>query len=127
MNDDRALGVTISLYNSQINKIREHVKNSKKYKTEAAFFQHIVDDYFNREKKNIIKNFILYLIYPIVLSSLMLYVAITTDGINKLLAGQGYFVVELAYVANNFYLIGFGCLSLLFVSMYLLIYKLRGK
>jgi hypothetical protein len=127
MEENRAYGVTISLYNNQINQIRHHVKHSKKFKTEAAFFQSMVDEYFKKDKKKVIGTFLMYLGYPMVIMSLMLYVATSTDTINIKLMEKGFFFSDLTYLANTFFLIGFAFIGITLASFYVLWSKIRER
>jgi hypothetical protein len=122
--NDRAISVTFSLYENQhINRIKNEVKKNKKFKTEASLIQHMVDSYFNRNKK-ILRN---YIFFPVIITGLMLYVALATQNLNNILIGEGYYFNELYIQMNIFYVIGFACLGITIAGFTWVYSKLKGE
>lgn len=124
---DRAVNVSVSLYLSQIEKIKKHVKHSKRFRREAEFFQFIVNDYFSRDTKKILKDFMAFIGYPIIIMTIMLYVSISTDNINKNLIGRGIYYNDLAMLANGFFIVGFAGLGLCIAGFYWFYTSVKGE
>lgn len=116
--EDRTTNVSISLYKSQIHKVEQFLRHTKKYKSLASFFQFLVDDYFKTSNKGLLKDFMIYLGYPIILMTLMLYVAKSTDDVNQLLINKGFFYSDLTYLSNMFFIIGFLFLGITMTCAY---------
>lgn len=121
---DRARSVTFSLYESQINNLVEYRKKHKRFKYEAALVQHIIDSFFT---PNIKREFLVYVGYPIIITALMLYVAISTQALNDILAKEGYLFNELLVQTNIYYVIGFMWLGILMASVYWFFNKMKQR
>jgi len=121
---DKAEGSTVSFYQSHINKIDNLIKNSNKFKTRAAFLQFLVDEYFN--KKTGMKDFAIFIGYPLIFTIVMLYVAVTTQSVNLLLLDANI-ISDLLIYTQIYYLIGFVFLGLLFAGFIFIWHKARTK
>ena len=124
---DVSRSVNISLYESQINKVEQFLNHNKKFKSVSAFFQELIDDFFRTDNRSIFKDFMIYLGYPVVLMSLMLYVAAATDSVNKILINKGFFYSDLTNLSNMFYIIGFLFLGITIASVYFLWSKVQSE
>jgi len=126
MVNDPAIRVSISIKESKRNQILSHVKKHN-YRSEAALWDEIINYFFNKDKKGVLKNFMVFMGYPLLIVGLMLYVSLTTQNANEILIKQGYYFNEL-YLANQvFYIIGFAFLGLTMPLTYLFFYKMKKK
>ena len=121
---DKALSVTISLYQSQIKRIKEFVKKSSRFNTESAFMQMLVDNYFG--KRVTMKDVMLFIGYPLIFVGVMMYVANITDNINRQLLDEGFIVGELIFQNQIFYIIGFMFLGIAIAGGYYYVSKTRN-
>ena len=122
---DKAVALTVSVYQSQVDKVRTFVKHSTKFKTEASFFQYMIDDFFN--KKTGVKDFMLYLGYPMIFAGIMLYVAITTQNVNETLLRHD--IISDLFIYNQIYfVIGFAFIGIIIAGFALIWSKIKeGK
>lgn len=125
--EDRAIGVSVSLYQSQINMIRKFTKKSNRFKSEASVIQQAVDDFFNQGKKTLAKNFMLFMGYPLIIMTTMWYVATSTISVNNILMEQGYYLNELFIQSQIFLIIGFAWLGIFTATTGIFIMILRKK
>jgi hypothetical protein len=123
----KAYNVSISLYENQINKIKKHVRKSNNFRTEAAFFQYMVDEYFKKVHGSRLRMFLSYAGYPIIITALMLYVAWVTSGLNSILVGKGFYFNELYIQQQIFFIIGFFWLSMSAASIWAYIAKRKKQ
>lgn len=123
---DKTLRFSISLYESQYNKIKKYVKESKNFNSDSSFFQHIINSYFKRKKSSLTKNIALYLIYPIIFCIFSLFGSISTQNLQEILLGKDIYFAELFYLNRTFTVLGFGTLGFLLASIYLL-YKFSNE
>ena len=123
----KSYNVSISLYESQINKIKNHVKKSNKFRTEASFFQHIVDEYFKKQQQSGVRTFLSYCGYPIIITAIMLYVAMSTIKLNQILVEQSFYFNDLYIQQNIYFIIGFLWLSITAASMWTYISKKKSE
>jgi len=106
MKDDKTSRVSITLRNSQVKNIEEHLNSTKKFTSVANFFQVLVDEYFNKINSIGWRRVILLIVYPILIATIMLYVGITSTGVNKILWENGI-TTDLLIYTQTYYLIGF--------------------
>ena len=122
--EDKAYPVNMSLRQSHIDKIKKLQKQQpKRFKTDASVIQHIIDAYFIKTK-NIVFN---YIIYPIIITILMLYVTISTSNLNSILVAKGFYFNELYIQYNIFLVIGIFWLNITGISFYLCYKKLKSE
>jgi len=121
---DKALSVTVSLYKRQIAQIKQFVEKSKRFNTESAFMQMLVDNYFG--KRVTLKDVMLFIGYPLIFVGVMMYVANITDGINRDLLDEGFIVGELVFQNQIFYIIGFMFLGIAIAGGYYYVSKTRN-
>ncbi|MBE3095358.1 MAG: hypothetical protein IMZ52_10040 [Actinobacteria bacterium] len=122
-NDERAIGVSISLYPKQIENVRVF-SEATKANSLAEAYQYIIDDFFNRDRKQLKKEFMVYLFYPIIFCAFASLSAVFTSNVNKILLEKGIYFNELYILSQVFLIIGFGSISVLIASIYLLRRKL---
>lgn len=122
---DKTSSCNFSLYNSQIKQIEEYLNRTKKFRTVSSFFQHLVDNFFNKSKGSLIKNFMLYTGYPLVIVVIMLYVARSTQNIESALLTEGYFLSVLHDQSMIFLVIGFLWLGITAATTYAFMLKIR--
>jgi len=121
---DKTVGVSITLYKSQIDKVEKYLSDTKKFKSVASFFQYLVDNFFN--KKTGMKDFAIFIGYPLIFTIVMLYVAVTTQSVNLLLLDANI-ISDLLIYTQIYYLIGFVFLGLLFAGFIFIWHKARTK
>lgn len=119
---DKTTGVSITLYKSQVEQVEKFLNNSKKYKSVASFFQHLVDNFFEKDKKARVKDFMLYMGYPMIFSAVMLYIAITSQKVNETLL-KNLIISDLILYSQIYLVIGFAWLGILIAGFVFLIYK----
>jgi hypothetical protein len=122
-NDDRAIGVNISLYPKQIENVRIFSESTKCDSLSEAY-QYVIDDFFNRDRKQLKKEFMIYLFYPIIFCAFASLSAVFTSNVNRILLEKGLYFNELYILSQAFLVIGFGSISILIASIYLLRRKL---
>ena len=127
MVDDKTVNVSVSLYNSQVDKIKKYVKHSKRFNSHAALFQHMVNNFFETDKSSILKEFMVYTGYPVIIITIMLYVFITTESINMLLLDHGVYLNELLVQSRIFLVIGFAWIGLACALTYYFFSKHRSQ
>lgn len=121
---DRAETYPLSLRQSHIDKIKKLQKQqTKRFRTEASVIQHMIDSYFVKTK-NIVFN---YIIYPIIITALMLYVTLSTSNLNGILIDKGFYFNELYLQYNIFLVIGIFWLNITGISFYLSYKKLKSE
>ncbi len=126
-NKGKAYQVSVSLYEDQINKIKNFVNKSNKFKTDASFFQHIVDEFFKKQQQNKTISFLSYCGYPLIIMILMLYVAISTSNLNKILMDKNIYFNELYIQQNIYFIVGFLWLSIFAGSIWVYVSKKRRE
>lgn len=122
---DKTSSCNFSLYNSQIKQIEKYLNRTKKFRTVSSFFQHLVDNFFNKSKGSLVKNFMLYTGYPLIIVVIMLYVARSTQNIESALLIEGYFLSILHDQSMIFLVIGFLWLGITAATTYAFMLKLR--
>ena len=120
---DKALSVTLSLYNSQVKKIKKTVKKSNRFNSESALVQYIIDAHFGKQVT--FKDIMAYIGYPLIFVGVMLYVASSTQHINEKLLRAGL-LTDLLFQNQIFYIIGFMFLGITIAGAYLYVAKTRG-
>lgn len=122
---DKTVGISISLYKNQVSRVEKFLNQSKKFKSVASFFQYLVDDFFN--KKTGVKDFMLYLGYPMIFAGIMLYVAITTQNVNETLLRHN--IISDLFIYNQIYfVIGFAFIGIIIAGFALIWSKIKeGK
>lgn len=119
---DKVVGTNIGLRQSQIKQIEEYLNNTKKYKSVASFFQHLVDNFFKQDKKTMAKDFMLYLGYPMIFTAVMLYVAATAQKVNETLL-KNMILSDMIIYGQVYFVIGFAWLGILIAGFVFLMYK----
>jgi hypothetical protein len=112
--------ITVYVESEHVDGIKNLVETNK-FKSEGEAARYIFNEHFSKFKK--IKDIMVYIGYPILLSALMLYVAIATENVNKILIGKELFFAELTYLANTFHIIGFGIIGVLLLPGTYLYFK----
>lgn len=136
---DRAVGVNISLYQSQYNKVKKFAK-TKNFRSDAAAFQYILDDFFKKSRKKILKDFMVYAGYPVIFAGLMLYISLSTQKINELLVKNAVLSDVIANMLSDtgilydlmvqnqiFYIIGFAWIGIGIAGFAVFFSKYRSK
>jgi len=98
MSDDPAVGLNISIKKSQAEKVNLFLKYHKDL-TVSRFFQMRVDDFFNKDTKEYMRDMFLYLGYPAIIIGLLLVIYMITW-------------VDLVYYATG------GIISVFFYSLF---------
>jgi len=122
---DKTSSCNFSLYNSQIKQIEEYLNRTKKFRSVSSFFQHLVNNFFNKNKGSLVKNFMFYTGYPLIIVVIMLYVARSTQNIESALLVEGYFLSILHDQSMIFLVIGFLWLGITAATTYAFMLKLR--
>ena len=123
----KARNVSVSLYESQINKIKKHVKKSNVFTTEASLIQYIVDEYFKKVQGSRIRLFLSYCGYPMIITGMMLYISWSTSQVNAILVGQNFYFNELYILQQTFFIMGFLWLSIFASSIWFYISKRKNQ
>jgi len=117
---DRTTNVSVSLYQSQIDKIKTHVKENKQFKSEASFFQHIIDNYFKKQEKQLRRDLFVYLVIPGLFWMFSFFAFYSTQGLEDILFHEGMYFNELHMLKLVFMVFTFLMISIFAVSIYLL-------
>ena len=126
MSDDRAINVSVSLYQSQVDKVKAYVKNHK-LKSEAALFQQILNDFFQKQRKQNTRDFFVYIGIPIMFFILSYYVFLNLQKLEDILFLKDLYFYELSIMKNIFFVITLGTVSGIGTSMYLLYHKKKAQ
>lgn len=119
--NENAVNTSISLYPNQINKIRKYRKqNNKRFNSDAAVFQHIVNTFFEDENSKMKTFILLYVIYPCVLCVLSWFSFVSTSRLIDILLEKDVYFNELYLLNRIFGIISFGMVGWLGASFYLL-------
>jgi hypothetical protein len=71
MADDKIVRPTISIYESQAKTINRYLNHHKELNV-SKFFRKLIDEFFNRDKKTILKDFLIYVGYPFTIIFLLI-------------------------------------------------------
>jgi len=123
---DNAFKVNLSLYQRHVDKVNRYVKEHKKYNgSNSKFVQEIIDNY--GEDTGLKRYVSTYLIYPIILCSVGLFGAVSTQNLIEILVKQSLYFDELYVLNRVFTIISFGFLSVLMASFYIMKKKIEDN
>lgn len=114
---DKAIPVTFSIYESQIQKIK-HLVRKKFFKNEAQAIQGIINFYFEKSKYENIKNFMYFLGYPLIIMTFCLYIATVANSAGQVLRDKNLYLHELTLISTVSIVFGFAFLSLTMGAVY---------
>jgi metal-responsive CopG/Arc/MetJ family transcriptional regulator len=119
--------VSTSIDERLVTKI-QHAAKAKEYKGNAtAVIEDALEYFFSSNKKDKTKDVLIHIIYPGIITTLLLFIANATDGINKKMITTGEINLELVNLGNTFFLIGFTSLGIMLPLLYLFITKYKEK
>jgi len=106
-----------SLYPSHTEKISSYAKNNN-FRSDSAALQYIIDEFF-KQKNKIMGIFMLYIGYPLIIVSLMLFVYLMTHNVNEILIGKDFYFNELYILDQVFLIMGMGALGITIPLIYI--------
>ena len=123
---DRAEDAHISLYvirdKSYINQL---IKN-KRFKNPSDAIQFFIAYFKKHDGKMGVKDFMLYMGYPMIFTAFMLYIASTAQKVNETLL-ENLIISDLILYSQIYFVIGFAWLGILIAGFVFLIYKPKGN
>ena len=117
MSDNKAIPITISLYQDQINEVKNYSRY-KQYKYDAEAYQHIINNFFEKDEKQVKNDFVLFFIVPLIFCVLTTIVNISTGKVFELLLEQGYYFNELFWLSSIFRILSFGSIGIFIACIY---------
>ena len=125
VDQDRAIPITVSIYQSQIKKIRDYKEAHKNtFGSEASLIQHIINEFF--KEKNIKNDMVFHFLYPIILAALATFGTIMTTRLVRSVRSAGFVFQELNDLNTMFVIIGAMCIGLFIANMYWFHTKHKG-
>jgi len=121
---DRAEDAHLSLYTSDKLYVNELVK-AKRFKNPSDCIQFLIRNFKKNDGKIGLKNFMLFVGYPMIFAVVMLYVAITTQRVNESLL-KHLIISELIIYNQIYFIIGFAFLGIIIAGFVFILSK-RGK
>jgi len=115
--DERAIPYTVSLYPKHIDIVKQFSR-AKKFKYEAEGFQYIIEDFFNKDDKQVKQEFIIYLLAPLVFVILTTFVNIYTDKIYFNLLEHGIYYQDLHILSKVFMVLSFVSIGVFIACIY---------
>ena len=121
--EDTLETISATLFKSQITALEKILRhNKKRYGSASGLLRHAVDFFLNSRKLtkfDKIKEFMLFLGYPVIIMSILLYITRSMNNIEIILSKNELFLAELSYLNNIITILGFATLSITFSLMVL--------
>jgi hypothetical protein len=117
VDSDKAVGITISLYNSHIEMVKRFSK-AKGFKYDAEAYQYIIDDFFSRDDKQARTDFILFIVIPFMFCLLTTIVNLSTSKVFDMLLSQGIYSQDFFILSRVFMIVSFGSIGVLISCVY---------
>jgi len=116
-NQSKAIPQTISLYNTHISAVKSFAKYNNIRDTSKAY-QYIIEDFFTKDDKKIKRDFILYLVVPIIFCIFTTFVNISTSNVYTNLLKNGIYYHELKILSDIFLILSVLSVSILAACIY---------
>jgi len=121
---DKAVSKTISIYESDITRINNYARDTKKtFRSQAEVFRHIIDFFFNEHRRNSKKDVIIHFVYPLLFGGLATFGTVSTQNLINILVERNLYFQELHVLNGAFVVLGALSIGLFIANLYWLMRK----
>lgn len=128
MSEDRARSLSISIFDSDLNRVNQFAKdNQKKLKlrSNADVWRHIINFFFDQHRSDLKKDMVIHFVYPVAFGCLASFGTLSTEKLISILFEKGFYFRELHVLNGIFVVLGAFSIGLFIANLYWLVRKYR--